>query len=81
MKTNNCTKCEKGLSGAVKSKVKADKSFYLACPGCGNVMYVTVDANGITTVNPTLAKKRQYHVLKTMLEYGYITKEQAISIK
>ncbi len=33
------------------------------------------------TVNPTLAKKRQYHVLNTMLEYGYITKEQAISIK
>ena len=32
-------------------------------------------------VNPTLAKKRQYHVLNTMLEYGYITKEQAISIK
>ena len=32
------------------------------------------------TVNPTLAKKRQYHVLKTMLEYGYITKEQAMSI-
>ena len=33
------------------------------------------------TVNPTLAKKRQYHVLNTMLEYGYITKEQALSIK
>ena len=33
------------------------------------------------TVNPNLAKKRQYHVLNTMLEYGYITKEQAISIK
>lgn len=32
------------------------------------------------TINPTLAKKRQYHVLKTMLEYGYITKEQAMSI-
>ena len=32
------------------------------------------------TVNPTLAKKRQYHALKTMLEYGYITKEQAMSI-
>ena len=27
------------------------------------------------TVNPDLAKKRQYHVLNTMLEYGYITKE------
>ena len=33
------------------------------------------------TVNPTLAKKRQYHVLNTMLEYGYITKEEALSIK
>lgn len=29
------------------------------------------------TVNPDLAKKRQYHVLNTMLEYGYITKEEA----
>lgn len=28
------------------------------------------------TVNPELAKKRQTHVLKKMLEYGYITKEQ-----
>lgn len=28
------------------------------------------------TVNPDLAKKRQTHVLKKMLEYGYITKEQ-----
>lgn len=33
------------------------------------------------TVNPDLAKKRQYHVLNTMLEYGYITKEEASSIK
>lgn len=33
------------------------------------------------TVNPDLAKKRQYHVLNTMLEYGYITKDEAISIK
>ena len=33
------------------------------------------------TVNPDLAKKRQYHVLNTMLEYGYITKEEALSIK
>ena len=33
------------------------------------------------TVNPDLAKKRQYHVLKTMVEYGYITKEQSLSIK
>ena len=33
------------------------------------------------TVNPDLAKKRQYHVLNTMLEYGYITKDEALSIK
>ena len=33
------------------------------------------------TVNPDLAKKRQYHVLNTMLEYGYITKNEALSIK
>lgn len=33
------------------------------------------------TVNPDLAKKRQYHVLNTMLEYGYITKEESSSIK
>lgn len=33
------------------------------------------------TVNPNLAKKRQYHVLNTMLEYGYITKEEALSVK
>lgn len=33
------------------------------------------------TVNQSLAKKRQSHVLNTMLEYGYITKEQAMSIK
>ena len=33
------------------------------------------------TVNPDLAKKRQYHVLNTMLKYGYITKEEALSIK
>lgn len=33
------------------------------------------------TVNPDLAKKRQCHVLNTMLEYGYITKDEALSIK
>ena len=33
------------------------------------------------TVNPDLAKKRQYHVLNKMLEYGYITKDEALSIK
>ena len=33
------------------------------------------------TVNPNLAKKRQYHVLNTMLEYGYITKDESLSIK
>ena len=33
------------------------------------------------TVNPDLAKKRQYHVLNTMLQYGYITKEESSSIK
>lgn len=33
------------------------------------------------TVNPELAKKRQYHVLNSMLEYGYITKDEALSIK
>ena len=33
------------------------------------------------TVNPDLAKKRQYHVLNTMLEYGYITKEESSLIK
>ena len=31
-------------------------------------------------VNPDLAKKRQKHVLNTMVEYGYITKEEAFSI-
>ena len=33
------------------------------------------------TVNPELAKKRQYHVLNSMLEYGYITKDDTLSIK
>ena len=33
------------------------------------------------TVNPTLAKQRQYQVLNTMLNYGYITKDEALSIK
>lgn len=33
------------------------------------------------TVNPDLAKKRQYHVLNKMLEYGYITKDESLSIK
>ena len=33
------------------------------------------------TVNPDLAKKRQYHVLNTMLKYGYITKDEASLIK
>ena len=32
------------------------------------------------TVNPDLAKKRQEHVLKKMVEYGYITQEEANSI-
>ena len=32
------------------------------------------------TVNPDLAKKRQKHVLNKMLEYGYITQEQANNI-
>ena len=33
------------------------------------------------SVNPDLAKKRQYHVINTMIEYGYITNEEANSIK
>lgn len=32
------------------------------------------------TVNPDLAKKRQEHVLNKMVEYGYISKEEANSI-
>ena len=32
------------------------------------------------TVNPDLAKKRQKHVLDKMVEYGYITQEEANSI-
>lgn len=32
------------------------------------------------TVNLTLAKQRQQHVIKKMLEYGYITNEQALEI-
>lgn len=33
------------------------------------------------TINPELAKKRQYHVINSMLEYGYITKSEALSIQ
>lgn len=33
------------------------------------------------SVNPHLTKKRQYHVINSMLEYGYITKEEALSIQ
>lgn len=33
------------------------------------------------TVNPDLAKKRQAHVLNKMVEYGYITQEEADNIK
>ena len=33
------------------------------------------------TVNPDLAKKRQKHVLNKMVEYGYISKEEANTIK
>ena len=33
------------------------------------------------SINPDLAKKRQYHVINTMIEYGYITTEEANSIK
>lgn len=32
------------------------------------------------TVNPELAKKRQMHVLNKMVEYGYISKEDANSV-
>lgn len=33
------------------------------------------------TINPDLAKKRQSHVLTKMVEYGYITQEEAKTIK
>ena len=33
------------------------------------------------TVNPDLAKKRQKHVLNKMVEYGYISEQEANSIK
>ena len=33
------------------------------------------------TVNPDLAKKRQNHVLNKMVEYGYITQEEADSVQ
>lgn len=33
------------------------------------------------TVNPDLAKKRQRHVLNKMVEYGYISEEQADSVE
>ena len=32
------------------------------------------------SVNPNLAKKRQYHVINKMLEYGYITKDESAQI-
>ena len=32
------------------------------------------------SVRPDLAKKRQYHVLNSMIEYGYITKDESSSI-
>ena len=51
---NLCIKCEKNLTGSRKSAVKEDGSFYLACSSCGNVHYVTVDANGLTTISNTL---------------------------
>lgn len=53
---NLCIKCEKDLTttGSTKSAVKADGSFYLLCKACGNVHYVTVDANGLTTISSTL---------------------------
>lgn len=31
-------------------------------------------------INPTLAKQRQIHVIKKMLEYGYISNEQALPL-
>lgn len=31
-------------------------------------------------INPTLAKQRQTHVIKKMLEYGYISNEQALPL-
>ena len=33
------------------------------------------------SINPDLAKKRQAHVLNAMVQYGYITEEEANSIK
>ena len=33
------------------------------------------------SINPDLAKKRQSHVLNAMVQYGYITEEEANSIK
>ena len=33
------------------------------------------------SINPNLAKKRQSHVLNAMVQYGYITEEEANSIK
>lgn len=33
------------------------------------------------TINPHLAKQRQYQVINSMLEYGYITKDEALLIK
>lgn len=33
------------------------------------------------TVNPDLAKKRQKHVLSKMVEYGYISQEEATSVQ
>ncbi len=34
-----------------------------------------------TSVNPDLAKKRQSHVLNKMVEYGYITQEEANTVQ
>ena len=62
-----CKICGKELIGAVKSAEKEDKSYYIICRECNNVMYVTVDENGLTTINRTLEGNSQ-ETMEQMIE-------------
>ena len=65
--------CEGYIDKEPKDMTLADATMMAGIPNAPSVY--------APTVNPDLAKKRQKHVLNKMVEYGYISQDEANSIK
>lgn len=75
----NCLVCDRDLSKAVRSAKKTNGEFYLMCNSCGNVHYVTVDANGLTNLERTKTGENP-ETMNQMMEAARLFARAGVSI-